>query len=347
MNINVLLIAEILKANLSNVPNQGLLHGNIGISIFFSHIYRHTKDAEYEVIAAKLLDVIFESINNTISNNFEDGLAGIGWGLEYLIKNKFVKGNIDETLEEVDDRIYKFLNENNHTTFELSTGLTGYLFYIISRLNGEKIKQSRTQKINTYLLIHVINRIDELVTAQFHTIVKDKYFDLLWKFPILLQGLDEAIKLELYNEKIITMIRQWVPYFESYIPSVNINRLYLATALMKIINSTHVSRLERQIKILLFATDFKMILSELDPRPVNTRYGLPGFLYILELAVNIFPTGFPNYTQMVSLYHKIIRNYSIDMNGYISGLEPNVRQLGLSEGISGIGLCSIIDFFTK
>lgn len=73
-----MLIAEILKANLSNVPNQGLLHGNIGISIFFSHIYRHTKDAEYEVIAAKLLDVIFESINNTISNNFEDGLAGIG-----------------------------------------------------------------------------------------------------------------------------------------------------------------------------------------------------------------------------------------------------------------------------
>jgi len=72
------------------------LHGNIGLTTFFYHAYRHTNNKEYEFIASKLLDKVFDNINDNIQINFEDGIVGIGLGLEYLIQNGFVKGNIDE-----------------------------------------------------------------------------------------------------------------------------------------------------------------------------------------------------------------------------------------------------------
>lgn len=342
-NIQIINIAEILKHNLSIVKNQSLLYGNTGLCIFFYHLSRYTKNSEYEIIASSLLDEVIENINDSIPLDFENGLAGIGWGIEYLLQNKFVEGEADEILEEIDNRIFVFLSEKSPANFELTTGLTGYLFYYINRLNNKAKKPSEVQKININVLIYIINKIDELVTSQFHTIVRDKYFDLFWRFPVVFHALSETFKLQKYNEKISNMVRQWIPYFEAYIPSIQINRLYLATIIMQIVNMTHDKQLEKQIQILLFGTDFDMLLLELDPRLINSRYGLHGLIIVLEHAMKIIPSGFPNYTQLIFTYKRILKRYIPEMNDSISNINPNTGQLGLSEGISGIGLYRMVN----
>ena len=237
-----------------------------------------------------------------IPADFEDGLAGIGWGIEYLVQNKFAEGDTDEILEEIDNKVFKVLNEESLTSFELTNGLTGYLFYLINRLKNKSVTLSMPQRINLELMILTINKIYELVTVQFPLIVKEINFDLLWRFPVMVYGLCEAFKLNIYNEKISCMVRQWIPNLEAYVPSMHINRLYLAVALMHTHSLISFPRLEKQIQILLFGTDFNTLVTEINPEQKNIRFGWPGFIILLHHAIGLIPSNYPNYSQLKSTY---------------------------------------------
>ncbi len=168
-------------------------------------------------------------------------------------------------LEEVDNKVFKYLNEENINSFDLTNGLTGYLFYLIARLKVRKSTDSMAYEINSELLILVINRLYEIVTPQLPGLIKEMQFDLFWRFPVMLYGLSEAFKLDIYNKKIKCMYRQWLPNFEAYIPSMHINRLYMATLYQKIAVQVPDERLDKLIKILLYATNFNIILNGLIP----------------------------------------------------------------------------------
>lgn len=40
--------------------------------------------------------------------DFCSGLSGVGWGVEYLIQNKFVDADSDELLEDIDAKIMEW-----------------------------------------------------------------------------------------------------------------------------------------------------------------------------------------------------------------------------------------------
>lgn len=98
-------IANVLLLNGSFIDNLGLLKGKIGIAIFFYHYSIYTQNKTFEDYAGKLIDEICESISNNIPVDFENGLTGIGWGIEYLVKNRFFEADNNEVLAEVDNAI--------------------------------------------------------------------------------------------------------------------------------------------------------------------------------------------------------------------------------------------------
>ncbi len=77
-------IINTLLLNASFIDNIGLMHGKMGISIFFFHLSRKTGKQIYEDYAGELIDEIYDDINTSTPVDFENGLAGIGWGIEYL-----------------------------------------------------------------------------------------------------------------------------------------------------------------------------------------------------------------------------------------------------------------------
>src|SRR5450759_41468 len=83
-------IANVLLLNASFIDNLGLLNGKMGIAIFFFHYSRYTGNKAFEDFAGELIDEIYEEISTLTPMNFEDGLTGIGWGIEYLIRHNFV-----------------------------------------------------------------------------------------------------------------------------------------------------------------------------------------------------------------------------------------------------------------
>lgn len=336
-------IGQFIQQNGLSCPINGLMHGNIGICIFFYHLARNTSNPDYENIASDLLDKAFDNMNKSNGVDFENGLAGIGWGIEYLVQNNFVEGETDIILEEVDNAIFRALHEHRYSSFELTNDLTGYLFYLISRLKNKKEPFSGAQRINSELFILTINKIDELVTSQFPTIVKELQFDLFWRFPVMLFGLTEAFKLNIYNEKIRNVIKQWTPYFEVYIPSLHINRLFLAVVLKKINTLMPDTRLEKQIQILLFATDFEVLQTEVDHNVLNIRYGWPGVALLLDIASKELPADWSNYKLISKVYNEIREKHKAQITNFLQNIpEEGVNHFGLSLGLSGIGLIELL-----
>jgi hypothetical protein len=331
-----------LKNDLTGT-NHGLMCGNMGLCIFFYHLSRHTNNPEYEKIADRLLDKVFSNLSTTVSADFENGLAGIGWGIEYLVQNKFAEGNTDEILEEVDNKVFRVLNEETITSFELTIGLTGFLLYLISRLKNNSNPPSIANRINRELLILTINKLDEIVPAQFPSIVKEMNFDLFWRFPVLFYGLTEAFQLGIYNPKIVNMVRQWLPYIEAYIPSLHINRLYMSMVLRNIAAFIHDGRLLKQVQILFYATDFQKVKTEVDLNGFNLRFGWPGALWLLKLAINKIPTEYPNYSLIKQTYLEISGSQRLKIEKLISDYSMDTTvQSGFSNGLTGIGLTDIL-----
>jgi lantibiotic modifying enzyme len=262
-----------LLLNSSFINNLGLMHGKMGISIFFFHLARQTKNKIYEDYAGELIDEIYEEITDNTPVDFENGLAGIGWGIEYLVQNKFIEADTDEVLEEFDNLIFKELIYNTPKEIGLLTGIVGIGAYFLKRVQPAipkgKNLASNDEKIitltNKQTLIHLIDEIErqtqdfsvailETVTisqalelsnnqALKHlnpetkeTIKSKPYFDITWNYPVLLWFLSELYKQNILNSKVEKIIQRLLEplSYKTNLPKLQSNRLLLALALTKL-----------------------------------------------------------------------------------------------------------------
>ena len=69
----------------------------------FYYIYsRFANEPLYKEFGDDLLDDISKQRLNNDQISFENGLCGIGWGIEFLIRNNFITGNTNVILEDFD-----------------------------------------------------------------------------------------------------------------------------------------------------------------------------------------------------------------------------------------------------
>ena len=248
-------ISNTLLLNASFIGNIGLLHGKMGISICFYHLARQTKNRIYEDYAGELIDEIYEEITANTPVDFENGLAGIGWGIEYLVQNGFIEADTDEVLEEFDNRIFKELIYNTPHDIGLLNGLAGLGAYFLKRIQNPASNDEKIPTLtNKQALIHVIDELDRR-TSDFTEIIREPYmisnkkqqttnnkqrttnklFDLTWDYPVLLWFLSELYKQNIFNFKVEKIIQRLTEPLsnESNLPKLQSNRLLLALALTK------------------------------------------------------------------------------------------------------------------
>lgn len=135
-------IINSLLLNASFIENLGLMHGKMGISICFFHLARQTGNQIYEDYAGELIDEIYEEITANTPVDFENGLAGIGWGIEYLVQNKFIEADTDKILEEFDEKLLHEFTFHFNDSINLLHGLAGFIVYFAMRLCN--ISEGRT-----------------------------------------------------------------------------------------------------------------------------------------------------------------------------------------------------------
>lgn len=129
-------LVEYLIINNVNLINNGLYHGKMGIVICLCEYARYINDDIYLDLAGDLLDEIISKIDMHMPINYENGLCGIGWGIEYLIRQKYMFGNSDEILEELDARVMQ-IDIDRMVDFSVETGLGGIALYMIARITAK------------------------------------------------------------------------------------------------------------------------------------------------------------------------------------------------------------------
>ena len=191
-----------LTINSSFVADLGLFHGRMGIVLFFAHYGRAVQEKCYEDFAGDLLDEIYEEIHWDMPVNLENGLCGIGWGIEYLVQQGFMKGNTDEILADIDRKVME-IDPLRMTDLSFRRGLAGIAFYVIARLNAHRetdilpfddaylqALQQALQKAQFVKEAYISQRIKE---ALFHILegTSDKCMDLSFCLTEDIPGLSE------------------------------------------------------------------------------------------------------------------------------------------------------------
>jgi len=338
-----------MKANVS--LGNGLFAGKSGQIIFLYHLSRATNDKQAEQLADTLWDDMYISLksqNKLSAPNFDNGLAGIGWSQEYLVEHKFCEGNTDYILKDIDDAVFKVLNEAKDIPFYMYNGLIGYLIYEISRLKNPK-HNNVTTRINQELFIKILNKIDEIAPNEFAYMGKETIFDLFWTFSTLISTMDKALELNIYSEKILVMIDQWMYYLNTHLPGIHCHRLSLAISLHKINKKLERSDIDKLVQILLFSIDFDILCKEIAPYYVfDIRHSWYGVVLLLHYAQKSFDADYSYYDMFEQLRLKIISLYKEKAeNEIMSGFKTSFEKkrdvnLGLANGLSGIGLVYLL-----
>lgn len=144
MKDNLRKIANTLVLYSYHIENKGFINGKMGIAFFLYHCARYTKDMEYNDFADDIIDDILATIDR-ISYDFENGLTGIGWAVNYLMRNGFLDGDPNDALQYVDDKVFQYAHIGN-----IQNGLSGQGLYLLSRIRDFKIEQKHidaTQRI--------------------------------------------------------------------------------------------------------------------------------------------------------------------------------------------------------
>ena len=123
----------VLHAN--DVPARGLFYGQMGIVLSLSEYMRKRHLSVLKNAVNFLLDQVLGHLDRKASLDFSDGLTGIGWGIEYLLQNKFQRGCGAEICAEIDQKMME-RNLFRISDMTLDSGLLGWMHYLAAHLQG-------------------------------------------------------------------------------------------------------------------------------------------------------------------------------------------------------------------
>lgn len=157
-------LARHLILNASFCNSVGLLHGKMGIVLFFVHYARYIDNDLYNNFAGELIDEVCDDMYLALPIDFENGLCGIGWGIKYLLENRFMEGEENEILSDIDTKIME-RDPLRISDFSFKTGLSGILYYVLCRCSGNKGQKhfsfDENYLKNLFSAIQKINFIDD------------------------------------------------------------------------------------------------------------------------------------------------------------------------------------------
>ena len=339
-------IINVLLLNASFIDNLGLMHGKMGIAIFFFHLSRETKNQIYENYAGELIDEIYEEITVTTPLDFENGLAGIGWGIEYLVQNGFLEADTDEVLEDFDNRLLPARNQ-----FEgigLLNGLTGFGAYYLKRIqNPASSDDNVTTLLNKQMLVHLIDELELRINNEgvMSLIKGSEIFTLTWDYPVLIGFLTDVYQLNLFNFKVGRMLHQLIDHlFQSEnIPKQHSKHLLLALVLEKTkkckIEQLEDGSIDKIIQNLLIGIDRETLSKELVTNSSFMQNGTSGIVWIYKQLFQL--TGKENYQTEILYWNNRSFEFDETDQGYVGfnvAKENEDKAFGLLVGLAGINL---------
>lgn len=145
------------------VESPGLLNGRMGIALYLYRCARSLQEDKYELYADDLLDGVLNDLHIGMQMDMHTGLAGIGIGLEYLMKNKFISVETTDLLDEVDALVRDAqLSDQDMASYWLARGHKDELYLdMVNRkqpdLDAGKVSLQNLLSLSLFNLVYTQN----------------------------------------------------------------------------------------------------------------------------------------------------------------------------------------------
>ena len=308
----------------------GLAEGKMGHCIYFFYINKMFNNNEYEKNAESSLDRVFDQLKMIKIYDIKDGLAGIGLGIDYLVKNKYVKGNINNIIEDVDNVLFKQIcNPDNLNNNDISLQLQ-LIYYFTIRLKEQK-KHSENEYLFRESIINAINFISDKLYPYFFDESLSFNMENFSILPLLVLNQCD----ELYSSKINRILKEISFCALSKIPTLHANRLYLLYTMDKINKKINVKGWDEHIALLARESDVEYVIENELADNIYFFNGLSAIYYLLsDMAVFFTSSQINKYKRMIinKIENSPIWSKLIDDENYLK------KKSGLFSGYTGTSI---------
>ena len=335
---------KLLSSGFDNYP-VGLFHGKMGLSIYLFQLSKIESNPAYYEMADKLLDqVLLNDLSPNNSIDVEGGLAGVGLGVTWLVKNNFIEADLNELLEVIDDAIFRKIAFQKDSTYfppVMLTHLTGYLYIRLKEQTDTNL-----QILYQGLIIKVLNMLYPKIDDEF---LNESYSFSAYHYqlPVLLWIISKLLEADFYNERIYKMLDTMQLRILSRFPVIHSNRLFLLWGMLHLkpyldrdqtLWNNYIQLLYREIHL------DEIFEKEMTSRKIFISNGLSA-VYMLLHAIN---RDFPDYPipfDPQTIYTRLLnsdawnamleRDYFYDihhglMNGF-PGVQITINQLRITK----------------
>ena len=335
-------INQMIMDNSPELLDPGLLHGKMGVCLYFFYLSRKSGKADHLAFAEKLLDEVYKQVNDKSLNcGFGDGLAGIAWAINHLIQARFVEADPDEILEEVEDTVFRYLVSQTDFQLGLLEGLLGYLAYLVYRLDHPGTVSPDKEFVLKRLMVEVLNHIGASIDERKLRVNEPPFLNFMWDLPLCLLMLAKAYSLQYHQNKISRILENLSPAILSYFPLHSANKLFLIYGMTEVLRQVDIPLWQNHLNILKEHLDLPYLLDiELKDKNLFLSNGLAGISFLLKHLPQEHLTG-----NQALIMEKIFT--SEYMVSHIKGISEKKPVIGLSRGLSGIGLTYILSLNHK
>lgn len=136
-------ITNVLENNFSKINETGLLSGKLGIALYFFYYSSYSGKEKYANLGLDIISDVFKDIRFV---NFSDGYAGLGWTIEHLVNEGFIDSDAKSFLMNFDGPLEKHMIEDiKDENYDYLTGAFGYVLYFLKRLSCDEIEVNLSQ----------------------------------------------------------------------------------------------------------------------------------------------------------------------------------------------------------
>lgn len=324
-----------LLDSLQSKPSLGLYNGKMGICLYFYYLGRLKNCKKNLRIASQLLDDIFIEINQLKIIGVQSGFAGIGLGINYLIKENYVKGNSNDVLYDIDNEILKKILYEEYYKEASTCEIIQIIYYLYERLLSLD-KGSLSEELFQEAIIYSLNNIYSEITPSFFHEEPLAYDYSHYSLPQFLFILSKIHSLNFYNYRIVKIIEEITPEILSIIPIINANRLLLLWGINSILKTVEFEEWNNYQSLLRREINIDTILTkESNNRSIYFMDGLTGIYYLLIALREYFSNkSIVSYTQ--NIFNKINTSQAWSLLQSDSDYFDSHR--GLAHGYCGVSI---------
>ena len=369
-------IFNIVSETDNNVSNIGLLAGKMGLSMVLLTHDIHSKERKFKREGIKIIENIFEEIERAESYifSFSNGLAGIGWALEYLEQKGYINYNTNILLEDFDFALSNVLElEMKKGNYDFLHEALGMVLYFIHRIQKNENLSKVLQKFVVQL--NELGERQTTGTIKWISVIDHEKQKMGYNLS-LSHGMSSiaVILSKLYDIKEIDqeMIRNLLQGCVNYILEQEIDKnkygSYFPSFALESMEQLHGSRLgwcygdlgiamalwqagatlrnemwkNKALEVLLFAAEKRRDLERNFVKDAGLCHGAAGIGHIFYRAW--WNTRLPEFKNAADYWFEQTIKMSIFADGLAGyktwyGEEKGwVNSYGLLEGIAGIGL---------